>query len=138
MYLWLDDFDYTNDFVSIMYCPNSWHHGTITRQEAEELLSNKDDGVFLIRDSVHFQGDYTLSVACDGRVDHYRILTRNNQLEVDGGECTFDSLMSLVEVWSCDCLPDLFLVHFYFKFIDYSLFWNEPLFSVVFFLVLPV
>ncbi|WAR00882.1 CSK-like protein, partial [Mya arenaria] len=79
-----------------------WHHGTISRQEAEELLEGKPDGMFLIRDSVHFQGDFTLSVCCDSRVDHYRILTRNNLLEVDGGECTFDSLMSLVEVWSCD------------------------------------
>lgn len=80
----------------------SWHHGAISRQEAEDLLQGGEDGVFLIRDSVHFLGDYTLSVCCDKRVDHYRILTRNNLLEVDGGECTFDSLMSLVEVWSCD------------------------------------
>jgi hypothetical protein len=62
------------------------------------LLQAREDGVFLIRDSVHFLGDYTLSVCCDKRVDHYRILTRGNHLEVDGGECTFDSLMSLVEV----------------------------------------
>ena len=86
-----------------MIVSHSWHHGTISRSEAEDMLLDRDDGVFLIRDSVHFQGDYTLSVSCDRRVDHYRILTRNNKLEVDGGECTFDSLMSLVQVGSCDC-----------------------------------
>ncbi|XP_045156725.1 tyrosine-protein kinase CSK-like isoform X1 [Mercenaria mercenaria] len=79
-----------------------WHHGPISRQEAEDLLQGGEDGVFLIRDSVHFHGDFTLSVCCDSRVDHYRILTRGNQLEVDGGECTFDSLMSLVEHYTKD------------------------------------
>ena len=76
----------------------SWHHGAITRDEAENLLRGKPDGVFLVRDSVHFHGDYTLSLSCDSRIDHYRILTKNNELEVDGGDCTFSNLIELVEV----------------------------------------
>ena len=57
-----------------------------------------EDGVFLVRDSVHFQGDFTLSVSFEGKVDHYRILFLNNKLEVDGGDCQFDNLLELVEV----------------------------------------
>ena len=51
-----------------------------------------------MRDSIHFQGDYTLSVAIQGRIDHYRILRRDGQLEVDGGDCSFPTLIDLVQV----------------------------------------
>ena len=78
---------------------NSWYHGSISREETEYLLGNQEDGVFLIRDSIHFVGDHTLSVSCEGRIDHYRILTGpDGLLAVDGGDCSFPSLIELVEV----------------------------------------
>lgn len=77
---------------------SSWFHGSITREQAESLLQDKEDGVFLVRDSVHYRGDFTLSVSFDNKVDHYRILAHNNKLEVDGGDCCFDNLFDLVEV----------------------------------------
>ena len=97
----------------------SWHHGAISRDEAEDLLRGKPDGVYLVRDSVHFHGDFTLSISCDSRIDHYRILTKNNELEVDGGDCTFDNLIQLVEVGSCDFLKNaaLFVVSLYCLFL---------------------
>lgn len=75
-----------------------WYHGKISREQAEALLQYRQDGMFLIRDSVHFQGDFTLSVVFEGSIDHYRILNKHNKLEVDGGECFFDNLIELVEV----------------------------------------
>ena len=37
-----------------------WFHGTITRDQAEALLSPHQEGLFLVRDNL--QGDYTISV----------------------------------------------------------------------------
>lgn len=61
--------------------------------------------MFLVRDSVHFQGDCTLSVAIEGRVDHYRILHRGGMQEVDGGDCSFHSLIDLVQVLGASLPP---------------------------------
>ncbi|OWF54088.1 Tyrosine-protein kinase CSK [Mizuhopecten yessoensis] len=69
-----------------------WFHGSISREQAENLLQDMEDGVFLVRDSVHYRGDFTLSVSFDNKVDHYRVLAHNNKLEVDGGDCCFDNL----------------------------------------------
>ena len=78
---------------------DSWYHGSISREETEALLGGHEDGVFLIRDSIHFVGDRTLSVSCMGRIDHYRVLTGLDGLvSVDGGDCSFPSLVELVEV----------------------------------------
>lgn len=79
----------------------SWYHGGITREETETLLGGQEDGVFLIRDSIHYVGDRTLSVSCDSRIDHYRILTgADGHVAVDGGDLSFPSLVELVEVFS--------------------------------------
>lgn len=84
---------------TVCCCCFSWYHGKISREEAEALLNDfREEGDFLIRDSVHFQGDYTLSIYFEGMVDHYRIIAKHNKLEVDGGDCLFDNLIQLVEV----------------------------------------
>ena len=85
-----------HDLLHIFRC--RWYHGRISREQAEALLQHKEDGMFLVRDSVHFAGDYTLSVCFDDHIDHYRIIITNNQLEVDGGDCSFNNLFELVEV----------------------------------------
>lgn len=41
---------------------SSWFHGKITREKAEELLVPRENGLFLVRESHNFQGDYTLTV----------------------------------------------------------------------------
>ncbi|KAL8615942.1 hypothetical protein ACOMHN_034618 [Nucella lapillus] len=73
-----------------------WFHGKITRQQAEELLHPRSDGLFLIRESVQHPGDYTLCICFVGKVDHYRILYRNNKLTIDE-ETFFKNLDELVK-----------------------------------------
>ena len=47
------------DFLSIF----SWYFGAMTRAEATDILmSEKEGGVFLVRDSATIQGDYVLCV----------------------------------------------------------------------------
>uniref|UniRef100_A0A3Q3W186 SH2 domain-containing protein n=1 Tax=Mola mola TaxID=94237 RepID=A0A3Q3W186_MOLML len=48
----------------------SWYVGEMRRKEAEELLSGRRDGTFLIRDSQTQRGSYACSVVVDGDVKH--------------------------------------------------------------------
>lgn len=57
----------------------------------------REDGLFLARESVNFPGDYTLCVSWEGKVEHYRIIVRDNKLTIDE-EAFFDNLIKLVEV----------------------------------------
>lgn len=74
-----------------------WFHGKITRDQAEQLLNPPETGLFLVRESTNFPGDYTLCVSCDGKVEHYRIIYHNGKLTIDE-EVYFENLMQLVEV----------------------------------------
>jgi c-src tyrosine kinase len=78
-----------------------WFHGKIRREESEELLHPRTDGLFLVRESTNFPGDYTLCVCFDGKVEHYRILYRDNKLTVDEDEF-FDNLFKLIEHYKSD------------------------------------
>ncbi len=40
----------------------AWFHGKISRELADELLSPREAGLYLIRESTNFPGDYTLCV----------------------------------------------------------------------------
>uniref|UniRef100_A0A673GGD2 Tyrosine-protein kinase n=1 Tax=Sinocyclocheilus rhinocerous TaxID=307959 RepID=A0A673GGD2_9TELE len=69
-----------------------WFHGKITREQAERLLYPPETGLFLVRESTNYPGDYTLCVSCDGKVEHYRIIYHNGKLSIDEEEY-FENLM---------------------------------------------
>ena len=49
--------------LALTFLVNSWYFGKISRQDATDLLmSEKDGGVFLVRDSSSIPGDYVLCV----------------------------------------------------------------------------
>lgn len=73
-----------------------WFHGKITRDEAERLLQPPKDGLFLVRESTNFPGDYTLCVCYNNKVEHYRTIFMNNKYTIDE-EGFFDSLAQLVD-----------------------------------------
>ncbi|RZF49262.1 hypothetical protein LSTR_LSTR002883 [Laodelphax striatellus] len=72
-----------------------WFHGKISREQAEQLLNPKQDGLFLVRESTNFPGDYTLCVCFQGKVEHYRVKYKDNQLTIDDEEF-FENLAQLV------------------------------------------
>ena len=81
-----------------------WFHGKISRDEAERLLSPSDsgsDGLFLVRESTNFPGDYTLCVCFQNKVEHYRVIVRNNMLTIDEEE-SFETLGQLVDHYKED------------------------------------
>ncbi|XP_057693667.1 tyrosine-protein kinase CSK-like isoform X2 [Corythoichthys intestinalis] len=67
-----------------------WFHGKITRLQAESLLSPPEDGLFLVRESTNYPGDYTLCLCTDGMVEHYHIRYRNGKHYKTNGDglCT--------------------------------------------------
>ncbi|KAM3842506.1 tyrosine-protein kinase CSK-like [Diretmus argenteus] len=78
-----------------------WFHGKITRDQAERLLYPHETGLFLVRESTNYPGDYTLCVSCEGKVEHYHIIYHNGKLTIDDEEY-FDNLMQLVEHYTKD------------------------------------
>ena len=87
------------DDVIIFCVPwcSCWFHGNIKRQQAEELLQPREDGMFLVRESTNFPGDYTLCLCSDGSIIHYHIICKENTLTIDD-EDVFENLHQLVEV----------------------------------------
>ncbi|XP_013927645.1 PREDICTED: tyrosine-protein kinase CSK-like, partial [Thamnophis sirtalis] len=78
-----------------------WFHGKITREQAERLLYPPETGLFLVRESTNYPGDYTLCVSCEGKVEHYRIIYSSSKLSIDE-EVYFENLMQLVEHYTSD------------------------------------
>lgn len=86
--------------LNISDCPLvccRWYHGKVSREQVEKLLYPREDGLFLVRDSNNFVGDYTLCVWCANKVENYHIKYENNQLTIDD-ECFFKNLEELVSV----------------------------------------
>ncbi|XP_063716902.1 tyrosine-protein kinase CSK-like isoform X2 [Symsagittifera roscoffensis] len=59
----------------------SWFHGKIEREAAEDLLKSapRTNGKYLVRESIRYEGDFTLSLLTLGDndepiIDHYRML----------------------------------------------------------------
>lgn len=67
------------------------------RKEAEVKLSPTEEGLFLVRESMNFPGDYTLCICSGGKVEHYHIIYSHNKLTIDE-EVFFENLSQLVEV----------------------------------------
>ncbi|CAO1419928.1 unnamed protein product [Diamesa tonsa] len=78
-----------------------WFHGSISRDEAEHLLQPRDEGLFLVRESTNFPGDYTLCVCFQGKVEHYRVKYLDNKLTIDDEEY-FENLGQLVAHYELD------------------------------------
>lgn len=87
----------TELIVGYFFFSYSWFHGSITRDEAEHLLQPREDGLFLVRESTNFPGDYTLCVCFQGKVEHYRVKYLDNKLTIDDEEY-FENLGQLVAV----------------------------------------
>lgn len=80
----------------------SWYFGAMSRQEATDiLLSEKEGGVFLVRDSTTIQGDYVLCVREDSKVSHYIInkIQQGEQTRYRIGDQMFTDLPALLNFY---------------------------------------
>ncbi|XP_078594963.1 uncharacterized protein LOC144872547 isoform X3 [Branchiostoma floridae x Branchiostoma japonicum] len=94
-------FNYVEEHVPLKDMP--WFHGKITREQSEALLNiyPPKDGMFLVRESTNYTGDYTLCVSFNSKVEYYRVISKNNRFTIDE-EIDFDNLKKLVEHYEKD------------------------------------
>lgn len=92
----------------------SWNFGPLSRQESVELLKkDKEDGVFLIRESQSHHGNHVLSVRQGEKIRHYEIFRKENRgrLEYTIGEQTFPDLPTLLDFYKTHYLENSALTH---------------------------
>lgn len=81
------------------YDKSSWYFGAMSRQDASDLLmSEKEGGVFLVRDSKSIHGDFVLCVKEDSKVSHYIInkMQQGDQIRYRIGDQTFPDIPNLL------------------------------------------
>lgn len=94
--------------VHLAHVFSRWLYGKISREQAESLLRPRQDGLYLVRESTSFPGDYTLCVCFEGKVEHYRVMCTDSQMTIDNEEF-FNNLKQLIEVRSTErCLQTSF------------------------------
>ncbi|XP_031574954.1 crk-like protein isoform X1 [Actinia tenebrosa] len=74
-----------------------WYHSSLSRREAEAVLSGKTPGTFLVRDSSSIPGDFVLSVSESGKISHYIINFKGSYYQI--GEQTFQEIPSIIEFY---------------------------------------
>lgn len=79
--------------------PIKWFHGKITREQAEFLLTDKLEGSFLVRESTHFPGDYTLCLKSESKVENYHIKRINSVFTIDDDR-SFPTLIKLINCYT--------------------------------------
>lgn len=82
--------------TSINVDQHKWYHGTISRSEAEQLLSSGINGSYLVRESESSPGQRTISLRYDGRVYHYHIKMDAERRFFVRPECKFNTIAELV------------------------------------------
>lgn len=75
----------------------SWFHGKISGPEAVKKLKPREDGLFLVRESIRHPGDYVLCVSFSGDVIHYRVIFQDSKLTIDNSQF-FYNLIDMIEV----------------------------------------
>ncbi|KAL2100269.1 hypothetical protein ACEWY4_004663 [Coilia grayii] len=80
-----------------------WFHGIISREEAEDLLSDKGKGYFLVRVSERILG-YVLSYRGQEEYKHFLIDATDNCYMLLGDQLKFSSLTELVEYHEVEAL----------------------------------
>lgn len=65
------------------------------------MLQPRDEGLFLVRESTNYPGDYTLCVCFQQKVEHYRVKYLDKKLTIDDEEY-FDNLNQLVAHYERD------------------------------------
>ena len=65
------------------------------------MLQPREEGLFLVRESTNYPGDYTLCVCFQDKVEHYRVKYHDKKLTIDDEEY-FDNLSQLIEHYEQD------------------------------------
>lgn len=85
------------------YSRELWYVGKISRAITNQLLLEKEEGLYLVRDSSTCQGDYVLCVSENKKVSNYIINSKPNGC-YKIGENVFNSLQSVIKFYTDNLL----------------------------------
>lgn len=77
-----------------------WFHGNITREQAEFVLKDLPEGSYLMRESTHYPGDFTLCLKSESKVENYHIKIINDHKFTIDDENFFLNLIELVQFYT--------------------------------------
>ncbi|XP_025059730.1 proto-oncogene vav isoform X2 [Alligator sinensis] len=85
----------------------SWYAGPMERAEAEQVLSSRSDGTYLVRQRVKDAAEFAISIKFSVEVKHIKILTSEGLYRITEKKA-FKGLVELVEFYQQSSLKDCF------------------------------
>uniref|UniRef100_A0A452HGH6 Uncharacterized protein n=1 Tax=Gopherus agassizii TaxID=38772 RepID=A0A452HGH6_9SAUR len=84
-----------------------WYAGPMERAEAEQILTNRSDGTFLVRQRVKDAAEFAISIKFNVEIKHIKILTSEGLYRITEKKA-FKGLIELVEFYQQNSLKDCF------------------------------
>ncbi|XP_054859544.1 proto-oncogene vav [Eublepharis macularius] len=84
-----------------------WYAGPMERGEAEQILANRSDGTFLVRQRIKDAAEFAISIKFNTEVKHIKILTTEGLYRITEKKA-FKGLAELVEFYQQNSLKDCF------------------------------
>ncbi|XP_021238725.1 proto-oncogene vav-like [Numida meleagris] len=84
-----------------------WYAGPMERGEAEQILTPRSDGTFLVRQRVKDTGEFAISIKYRAEVKHIKVMTAEGLYRLNEKKA-FKGLVDLVEFYQCNSLKDCF------------------------------
>ncbi|XP_048786047.1 LOW QUALITY PROTEIN: proto-oncogene vav-like, partial [Lagopus muta] len=84
-----------------------WYAGPMERGEAEQILTPRSDGTFLVRQRVKDTGEFAISIKYRAEVKHIKVMTGEGLYRLNEKKA-FKGLVDLVEFYQCNSLKDCF------------------------------
>ncbi|TFJ95986.1 Proto-oncogene vav [Platysternon megacephalum] len=84
-----------------------WYAGPMERAEAEQILTNRSDSTFLVRQRVKDAAEFAISIKFNIEIKHIKILTSEGLYRITEKKA-FKGLIELVEFYQQNSLKDCF------------------------------
>lgn len=84
-----------------------WYAGPMERGEAEQILTNRSDGTFLVRQRIKDAAEFAISIKYNNEIKHIKIQTTEGLYRITEKKA-FKGLIELVEFYQQNSLKDCF------------------------------
>ncbi|KAJ6657688.1 hypothetical protein lerEdw1_002189 [Lerista edwardsae] len=84
-----------------------WYAGPMERGEAEQILTNRSDGTFLVRQRIKDAAEFAISIKYNTEIKHIKIQTTEGLYRITEKKA-FKGLVELVEFYQQNSLKDCF------------------------------